>query len=42
MKIGTYISTHTLRGERDADEAQNLQNTGISTHTLRGERDVWA
>ena len=39
------ISTHTLRGERDAKELGDFTYTNgsaaypISTHTLRGERD---
>ena len=39
MKIGTYISTHTLRGERDTLFHIFLPLLIISTHTLRGERD---
>ena len=37
-----WISTHTLRGERDTavQEAQR-QKMKISTHTLRGERDFF-
>ena len=35
------ISTHTLRGERDATVIfLFLQQRRISTHTLRGERDL--
>ncbi len=33
------ISTHTLRGERDVANADNVDLLCISTHTLRGERD---
>ena len=33
------ISTHTLRGERDADLLVEAGISAISTHTLRGERD---
>ena len=40
MKIGTYISTHTLRGERDTLFHIFLPLLIISTHTLRGERDT--
>ena len=34
-----FISTHTLRGERDAYPKKTLSTLRISTHTLRGERD---
>ena len=33
------ISTHTLRGERDAAMDCGAVQGDISTHTLRGERD---
>ena len=35
-----FISTHTLRGERDKKTPQPLPTVRISTHTLRGERDA--
>ena len=34
------ISTHTLRGERDAYLPPTPYSLAISTHTLRGERDL--
>ena len=35
-----YISTHTLRGERDLNKTKQTYQFNISTHTLRGERDA--
>ena len=35
-----FISTHTLRGERDQGGCSEWITTLISTHTLRGERDA--
>ena len=36
-----FISTHTLRVERDSDAQLKELEMKISTHTLRVERDVW-
>ena len=40
IAMALRISTHTLRGERDALENDMKNKTAISTHTLRGERDI--
>ena len=39
LTLTVYISTHTLRGERDVETSLIGFHLDISTHTLRGERD---